>query len=194
MTGRLPMAWLNIHSAKFVVMKRTLLVFFTLIVFCAPSFCQDKTEGLKISWPDNYNWQIGSDQENDSQHLVELVPADQTIDNWKILVTMQTLKGTVNVPIASVPEALMRQAQKTANGAKLTILEKDEKAKTPWILFKIESPSFTNDPTPESQLYYVIQGQTALFINFVAIKNRGLSDDFSNQWKIVFKSSELVYQ
>jgi len=175
-------------------MKRTLAILFFLNAIYTASFCQDKTEGLKISWPDNFNWKVGSDQENDSQHLVELVPANESIDNWTILVTMQTLKGTVNVPIASVPAAMMSQAQKTAPDAKLTIFEKDEKAKTPWILFKIESPSFTNDPNPESQLYYVIQGQTALFINFVAIKRRGLPDDFSNQWKMVFKLSELVYQ
>jgi hypothetical protein len=175
-------------------MKRMLSVLFMLMAVVTNCFAQDKTEGLKFSWPDNFNWQVGSDQENDTQHLVELVPADQTIDNWKILVTMQTLKGVVNVPIASVPESLMSQAQKTAVGARLTILEKDDKAKAPWILFKIESPSFTNDPTPESQLYYVIQGQTALFINFVAVKRRGLPDDFTNQWKAVFKLSELVYQ
>ncbi len=175
-------------------MRRTFFVLFILSVISTASFAQDKTEGLKISWPDNFNWKVGSDQENDSQHLVELVLVNESIDDWTILATMQTLKGTVNVPIASVPAAMMSQAQKTAPDAKLTIFEKDDKAKAPWILFKIESPSFINDPNPESQLYYVIQGQTALFINFIAIKRRGLPDDFSNQWKIVFKSSELVYQ
>ncbi len=175
-------------------MKRTFAILLILTAVSTSAFCQDKTEGLKISWPENYNWKVASDQENDSQHLVELVPANESIDNWTILVTMQTLKGTVNVPIASVPDALMSQAQKTAPDAKLTIFEKHEKDKTPWILFKIESPSFTNDPQPESQLYYVIQGQTALFINFVAIKRRGLPDDFSSEWKLVFKSSELIYE
>jgi hypothetical protein len=175
-------------------MKRSIFILFTLFIISAFAFCQDKTEGLKMTCPDSYNWKVGSDQENDSQHLVELVPAEETIDKWTIMVTMQTLKGTVNVPIASVPAALMSQAQKTAPEAKLTIFEKDEKAKTPWILFKIESPSFTNDPQPESQLYYVIQGKTALFINFVAIKRRGLPDDFSSEWKLVFKASELVYE
>ena len=175
-------------------MKRTLGILFFLTAISTVSFCQDKTEGLKISYPDSHTWKVGSDQENDSQHLVELVPAEQSIDNWTIMVTMQTLKGTVNVPVASVPAAMMGQAQKTAPDAKLTIFEKDEKAKTPWILFKIESPSFINDPQPESQLYYVIQGQTALFINFVAVKQRGLADGFSSEWKLVFKSSELVYE
>ena len=175
-------------------MKRAFAIIFILNVVSMFAFCQEKTEGLKITWPENHNWKIGSDQENDSQHLVELIPAEQSIDNWTIMITMQTLKGTVNVPVASVPDALMSQAQKMAPEAKLTVFEKDEKAKTPWILFKIESPSFTNDPQPESQLYYVIQGQTALFINFVAIKRRGLPDDFSSEWKIVFKASELVYQ
>jgi len=177
-----------------MITKRTLIILLTLITTSTLAFCQDKREGLKITWPETYTWKVGSDQENDSQHLVEMVPAEQTVDNWTIMVTMQTLKGMVNVPVATIPEALMSQAQKTAPEAKLTIFEKDEKAKTPWILFKIESPSFTNDPQPESQLYYVIQGQTSLFINFVAVKRRGLTDGFESEWKLVFKSSELVYE
>src|ERR1700748_1910135 len=112
-------------------MRRTFFVLFVLLVISTVSFGQDKTEGLKISWPDNFNWKIGSDQENDSQHLVELVLANESIDDWTILATMQTLKGTVNVPIASVPAAMMSQAQKTAPDAKLTIFEKDDKAIAP---------------------------------------------------------------
>ena len=72
------------------------------------------------------------------------------------------------------------------------MIEKDDKAKNPWILFKIEAPNFTNDKNPESQLYYIIQGEQSLYSNFVAIKEKKLSSEFIDKWTKVFKSSEFV--
>lgn len=62
------------------------------------------------------------------------------------------------------------------------------------MLFKVETPSFPNDPKPESQLYYAIQGESTLFVNFIAIKEKKLPKDFIDKWSKVFKECEFVYQ
>jgi len=46
---------------------------------------------------------------------------------------------------------------------------------------------------PESQLYYIVQGNCSLYSNFVAIKEKSLTNEFVGKWKRVFKSSEFVY-
>jgi hypothetical protein len=175
-------------------MKKRFFILFALSIMSYMAFCQSKGENLKIDWPDEYKWKVGSDQENDKEHLIELVPGGESIDNWKTMGTMHSYKGVLSVPVASVPDMMLKQAKKTAPDAKLSIFEKDEKAKNPWIIFKIESPGFTVDPRPESQLFYVVQGQTALYVNFAAVKEKELSDDFVKKWIKVFKASEMVYQ
>ncbi len=170
------------------------------IISCALSiiatlvFGQVKTEYVKIDWPNEYNWKVGSDQENSSTHLIELVPAKENIDKWKIMGSMLSYKGVKNVPINSVPDMMYKEAQKRATNPKLTIFEKDDQTKSPWVIFKIETAAFTENPQPESQLFYIIQGETALYINMVAVKEKELSNDFVNKWIKVFKASELVYK
>ncbi len=175
-------------------MKKRLVILLVLSILSSVVFCQTKGENLKIDWPDEYKWKVGSNQENDKRHLIELIPGDERIDNWKTLGTMDSFKGVTGVPIATTPDMMLGEAKKTAPDAKLTIFEKDEKAKNPWIIFKIEAPGFTNDPHPESQLFYVILGQPALYNNFVAVKKKELSDDFVKKWIKVFKATELIYQ
>jgi hypothetical protein len=72
-------------------------------------------------------------------------------------------------------------------------MEESYNGKNPWVLFKIESPQFNNDKTPESQLYYLIQGETSVYPNFVAIKSKNISDDFFKKWASIFKNSKLKF-
>jgi hypothetical protein len=174
--------------------NKKLTSFFVLFFVASLVFGQTKTESIKINWPDEYKWKVGSDQENDSKHLIEMIPGNETVDNWKTMGTTQILKIATGIPMDSIPGLMFKQAQKMAPDAKLTLFEKDSQAKAPWIIFKVESPEFTSNPRPESQLFYVIEGEPALFINFISLKEKNLSDDFCKKWIGIFKSSELVYK
>jgi hypothetical protein len=78
-------------------------------------------------------------------------------------------------------------------GVKRSIsVESNDITKNIWVLFKVETPGFPNDPKPESQLFYAVQGEVTLYVNFIALKT--LSNDFINKWTKVFKSSEFVFQ
>jgi len=107
---------------------------------------------------------------------------------------MMSLKNTKIESTDQVVEMYRQSSQKESPKAKLTVIEDNNKVKNIWVLFKVETPSFPNDPNPESQLYYAIQGEVALYINFIAIKEKTLSKDFLSKWTKVFKNSELVYQ
>ena len=78
--------------------------------------------------------------------------------------------------------------------AKLTFIEKDDKAEFPWIIFTIECPNFKDDKNPESQLWYIIQGKTSLYTNFRAIKKASIPTELKEKWIEFFKSGKMIYQ
>jgi len=165
---------------------------FVLITFL--SLGQTKTETLKIIWPEENKWKIGSTQEDDKQRMVEYIPGNETIDKWTIIGTMLTIKGVTGVSVDVAMNLMFEQAKQAAIKPTLTFIESNDTAKHAWILFKIETSKFMNDPNPESQLYYIIQGEISLYSNFVAIKEKTLSKEFVTRWSNVFKASELVSQ
>lgn len=173
-------------------MKKNLFIIL-LVVLILPALGKTQ-ESLKINWPEEYKWKIGSNQEDASIHMIELIPEKETVEKWTIIGTMMSIKGVQNAPVEAVMQTIYKQSLKNAPKATLTMLEKDESGKNHWIIFKIEAPSFLNDKKPESQLFYVIQGDTSLYSNFVAIKEKTLSKKFADTWINVFKESELVNQ
>jgi len=155
---------------------------------------QTKDENLKTVWPEEYKWKVGSNQEDKTTHFLEIIPGKESIDKWTMLGTMMSLKNTRILTTNQVVEMYRESSQKESPKSKLTVLEKNDTTKNIWVLFKVETPSFPNDPKPESQLYYAIQGEATLYVTFIAIKEKTLSNDFITKWAKVFKNSELVYQ
>ncbi|NOU59652.1 hypothetical protein [Marinifilum caeruleilacunae] len=167
---------------KFLLM--TILIASTNLLF--------SQESLKIDWLDKYEWEILSNQENDNIHVIEIIPGKEEAENWTLLGQMMSIKGAVNVPMDKAKDLMFEQAKATSPKAKLTLIEKNQEDEFPWILFKIENPYFKNDKKPESQLWYIRQGKTSLYVNFIAMKKKKLKDEFVEEWSNVFKASEIV--
>ena len=174
-------------------MKKNIF-FITFFFLTITSFGQSTTENLKIVWPEEYKWKVGSNQEDQAQQMIELIPGNETVDKWTIIGTMMSIKGAKNIPMDIAMNTMFDQAKQNAIKPTLTLIERNDTARNAWIIFKIEAPKFKNDKNPESQLYYIIQGQSSLYSNFVAIKEKTLSKAFIEKWAKIFKSSELVYQ
>lgn len=158
-------------------------------------FCGNQQQGgesLMLDWPDTENWKVGDDQENAQQHVVDLIHSNETIDKWTELGNMTSIKGVTGVPVGKAMDLMFEQAKQNAPKAKLTFIEKDENAEYPWIIFTIESPNFKNDPTPESQLWYIVQGKQALYTNFRAIKKTTIPQDLKDKWIKFFKAGKIV--
>src|SRR5262249_52392265 len=82
---------------QLTTMKKPLLLQI-LLAFTLFTFGQNG-ENFKIIWPEEYKWKVGSNQENDKQHMIEMIPGNETIDKWTIIGTMLTIKGVQNVPM-----------------------------------------------------------------------------------------------
>lgn len=158
-------------------------------------FCgnqQQAGESLMLDWPEKENWKIGDDQENSTQHVIDFIHSNETIDKWTELGNMSSMKGIKGVPVTTAMNLMFDQAKLNSPKAKLTFIEKEEEGAYPWIIFTIESPNFKNDKTPESQLWYIIQGKQALYTNFRAVKQATLSTELKAAWIIFFKSGKIL--
>lgn len=62
-----------------------------------------------------------------------------------------------------------------------------------WVIMKIHTSDFPNDPIPESTFCYIKQGNTNLFTAFITVKKTALSKGFVEKWTGVFKASRLIY-
>ena len=149
-------------------------------------------EILKIVWLEKYEWKLLSNQDNDKMNMINIIPRKETEENWTVLGQMMSLKGVLNANLDDIKDLMFEQTKATSPNATLTFLEKDEKTEFPWIIFKIENPEFKDDKKPESQLWYVRQGKIDLYINFIAVKEKKLEDDFVKEWTEVFKKSEVI--
>lgn len=155
---------------------------------------QQLGESLMLDWPDSEHWKVGDDQENSQQHVIDLIHENETIDKWTELGNMTSVKGVVGIPVKKAMNMMFEQSKKHSTKANLTLIEKDESAEYPWIIFTIECPSFTNDKTPESQLWYIIQGKQGLYTSFRAVKQATIPEDLKIKWTAFFKSGKIVYK
>ena len=149
-------------------------------------------ESLMLNWPESENWKIGNTQEDDQMAMLELIHSNETLEKWTELGNMISIKGVKNVPMEKAMNMMYEQAKQHSPKATLTFIEKDESVEYPWIIFTIESPSFKDDKTPESQLWYIVQGKSSLYTNFRAIKKASIPDDLKKKWIAFFKTGRIV--
>jgi len=135
---------------------------------------------------------IGNSQENGEMAIIELIHANERLDNWTEFGYMSSIKGAINVPMDKAMNLMFEQSKQKSPKAKLTLIEKNESSEHPWIIFTIECPNFKNDKRPESQLWYVVQGSTSLYTNFRAVKQPAIPTDLKEKWISFFKTGKIV--
>ncbi len=160
-------------------------------------FCgneQQEGESLMLDWPESENWKVGNSQENEQIAMLELIHSNETLEKWTEFGSMMSIKGAKNIPMDKAMNLMFDQAKLNSPNAKLTFIEKDESVEYPWIIFTIEAPSFKNDKTPESQLWYITQGKTSLYTNFRAVKQATIPADLKEKWANFFKTGKIIYK
>ena len=145
---------------------------FVFVLLCFQMLFGQEKEVLKIEWPEEYKMKKALDIEDEKTRFVVFVSENETMDNWTILGSLVSYKKTkapnVDIIIKSYEETFLKEEP----SAKLTILEKNNRAKNIWALFKIEAPSISKKSNLEAQLVYVIQGEDDIHNVFVMIKEK----------------------
>ena len=114
---------------------------FVFVLLCFQMLFGQEKEVLKIEWPEEYKMKKALDIEDEKTRFVVFVPENETVYNWTILGSLVSYKKTkapnVDIIIKSYEETFLKEEP----SAKLTILEKNDRAENIWALFKIEAPS-----------------------------------------------------
>jgi len=163
---------------------------------CLVDFCfifirteaQRSTEHVTIDWPEQYEWKVVGRQNKNNVSSLTIIPGKETVATASIVGVMSGYKGMRTSNTTQIVD-VFRKGLDTCSV--LTILKADDSAAHRWVIFKVETPKTDKYPEPESDLYYCIQGEYALFENHVAVKQPKLSPDFEQQWRKVFKESIL---
>ncbi|PCH95392.1 MAG: hypothetical protein COB85_04635 [Bacteroidetes bacterium] len=158
--------------------------------YCGSHGKNEVIESLMMDWPDSEGWKVASSQEDNERKVIELLRNDETFETWTEIGTMMVYPALRNIPVEAAMNAMYGQAKKTCTSAKLTFIEKEETAKHPWILFKIECGS----KEPESQVWHIIQGTNEMFVNLRAVKQKTVPADLEDKWVKFFKKSKIVTQ
>ena len=170
-----------------------------LVFFCLPGIVSaqiekaSKTETLRLEWPKSEHWKVGDQQEYGVQRTVDLVHENESVIEWTELGNMTSVKGMTGIPVDTAMYMMFLSAVAKAVDPKLTFIQKGQMQDCPWILFSIEAQGFKNDTTPESQLWYVLQGKQGLYTNFIAIKSSKLPVEFKQKWTTFFLNGRLMY-
>lgn len=148
-----------------------------------------KTEILTINWPKEEDWHIVDQQNNATGTMttIVLLKGKETIANHSEIGTTYIYHGSASVPLETAIEELYQNLKKYEPTAKKTIIDKDYKAKYPWIIYKIESPQ-------ESLIYYAIQGKGETYSNFWSIKQNQVTPKSQEKWVEIFKSSKMILE
>ena len=175
-------------------MRKVLLSVTILFLLTLGAFGQVTTEKLKIVWPEEYKWKIAADWESGYVRTLELTPENEKNNKWTSKGTMMKIWGATDVPMDNVMTRMFEAVKPNAPNATVTLIEKNEDGENHWIIFKIEAPRHNDNKKPQSELHYVIQGQSSLFSNFVSVKEKTLSEEFIKKWKLIFKGSQLAWE
>lgn len=176
-------------------MKKIVLVFgllYSMAIFAQSKTEQQPSESLMLNWPAAEHWKVASKKENEQMVMVEFIHSNETLQNWTEIGNMAFIQGVKNVPMDKAMNTMFEKTIVDSPQAKLTFIEKDETAEYPWIIFTIECPNFKDDPTPESQLWYIVQGKTSLYTNFRAVKTTSVPKDLKEKWIAFFKTGKIV--
>jgi len=180
-------------------MKDRLCIFFSVVLCFLSGLAaaqvenEMKVEHLRLEWPSSAHWKVINDQTSGFQQSIDMVHDGETINHWTELANMTSIRGMTGIPVDTAMYMMFLSAIAKAENPKVTQIQKGVMQGCEWILFSIEAPSFKNDTTPESQLWYVLQGKQGLYTNFIAIKNATLPEAFKEKWTTFFLNGKLIY-
>lgn len=185
-----------IVKAKLLMNMRRFFLFTILILSTFLSIGQSLAEKLITIFPAEYSWKTVAHKVDSATHyeFMEMVPKEESLEKWTIIISTTVVRDLLTPNINEVIKIFSDAAIQESSKAIVTVLEKDDKSKNFWALYKVETSDFPRDSMPESQLTYVVQRKTSLFLTFVAIKEKELSKEFVAKWSKILKKSKLSFK
>lgn len=171
-------------------MKKIIFVF--VVLFGQMFFGQEKEELLEINFPEEYDWNVVTNVENDIVRVIQLVPEKESKEDWSILLSYVYFKNLEKYNVELLKNIAIESYKEDAPKGRVTILGESKKGERAWVLYKIENPEFLEKKHQGAVLYYILHGDKNIHTLAVEIKEKSLSEEFVKKWSKVFKEGRLV--
>ena len=171
-------------------MKKIIFVF--VVLFGQMFFGQEKEELLEINFPEEYDWKVETNIENDIVRVIQLVPEKESREDWSILLSYVYFKNLEKYNVELLKNIAIESYKKDAPKGRVTILGESKKGERAWALYKIENSEFLEKKHQGALLSYILHGDKNIHTLAVEIKEKSLSEEFVKKWSKVFKEGRLV--
>ena len=142
---------------------------------------------LEARWPDPKGWKVIRRNETERQKRIELVPKGEGAKDWKHLGNLTALKFVQGIPMDTARYLLTKQTDGRCKDVQSRTLEKRDQGQESYIFFVLNCKSHINTQQPETQLWYVEQGQRHLYAYFVAVRKKRMSREEREKWMEFFR-------
>jgi len=150
------------------------------------------TEGVVVNWPqDKGPWKQVDSRDDSAMSVVVLRREREIGKDWTELGMMTSMKRVYRANPDTVMKVIHAESRKQAEDPILTFLARGVTDGRPWVIFSIEAASWKSDKHPESQMYFVVQGTSALYIIHRDVRSARLTAKEKKQWISVFKSTTI---
>lgn len=150
-------------------------------------FCDRKAPlDLESRWPEMEDWTVVHRNDGKHQKRIQLVPKNESFPEWDHLGSLSALKNIRGIPMDTARYLLKRQAKGKCKEASTRTLEKND-GKNAYIFFILTCSDHINTQEPETQLWYVEQGERHLYAYFVALRQKGFSEEQKRKWQTFFR-------
>ena len=172
-------------------MKLVISLLISLIAYQV-SFSQSP-ETFKLNWKKMKGWKQASHQEQNGTYLTEYLKKGESFEDWSELIAIQKIPapGASKIPLEHLMNSGFEQFKKNAPEATLTVIEKSENIKFPWIEYKSEAPRFNNNPNPESQFFHVVTTEHSIFLIWWATKEAQIESESLALYQEFFQSGKI---
>ncbi len=150
-------------------------------------FCRKDPLDLKSRWPEPKEWKVIRRNEDEQMKRVELIPKKEEFPEWEHFGSITALKGVQGIPMDTARYFLTRQAKGKCGNVRAHTIEKRDRASPPYIFFSLHCSTHINTQEPETQLWYVEQGERHLYAYFVAIRKKRMSPEVQEKWMAFLK-------
>lgn len=146
--------------------------------FCEPREALE----LKSRWPTPSEWNVVNRTENEEMKRIELVKEGDDYPEWKTLGSVTALKYVRDIPMDTARFFLSKQAKGKCEDIQVRTLEKKNSGEDPYIFFILNCSAHINTRKPETQLWYVEQGERHLYAYFIAVQEERMNLLEQEKW------------
>lgn len=151
-------------------------------------------ETLFFQLPDHENWKLKNNNSDENISTIDIIKNDKNKNDWEDILNIVTVFNVKprKSELDFMMDMVLKQSKEKAPNAKSTLIDKEEDADYPWIMFKNECPEIKGLEQTESQIYFIILGEATIYICSRSIKSNKFSEDKEKIITEFFKTTNVL--